>query len=410
MPSMPKTSPRSSEVTHYGITVRLYERGGAIQRCVTVNGRKDRKSLRHRDWTLAERQAKELAEALAEMQLTGATSGPVTFGTVRRLYVEHRAPLLKPKRRAAVEKALEMFGAHLEPGGRPFVMDDFSQTHADAYTAARGTGTIRPKDHRARKHGVRAGTIRNELQALSTVCAWAVTWKVNGRRLLAHNPVKDVRQPVEVNPRRPVASHQRYEKLHAVAGRVDPSGQFRLALALAKHTGRRISAILHLRASDLLLNSDQVRRSLAALGQDERIADVWPQAIRWRAEHDKTGFESVTPIGATVRAELDRYLRHRPVLGDAWIFDSARKPGTPTLKAAADWWLGKAERAASLPHLERGGWHAFRRAWATARKHLPVQDVMAAGGWRDVAALQSAYQGADPATIRQVVEVEEASA
>ena len=32
---------------------------------------------------------------------------------------------------------------------------------------------------------------------------------------------------------------------------------------------------------------------------------------------------------------------------------------------------------------------------------------MAAGGWRDVKALQDAYQGADPKTIRQVVEVGE---
>ena len=35
---------------------------------------------------------------------------------------------------------------------------------------------------------------------------------------------------------------------------------------------------------------------------------------------------------------------------------------------------------------------------------MPVQDVMAAGGWRDVKALQSAYQSADPDTVRRVVE------
>ena len=44
---------------------------------------------------------------------------------------------------------------------------------------------------------------------------------------------------------------------------------------------------------------------------------------------------------------------------------------------------------------------------STARKTSPVQDVMAAGGWRDVKALQDAYQGADPKTIRQVVELGE---
>ena len=37
------------------------------------------------------------------------------------------------------------------------------------------------------------------------------------------------------------------------------------------------------------------------------------------------------------------------------------------------------------------------------RKHLPVQDVMAAAGWRDVNALQKAYQAADPQTVRRVM-------
>ena len=65
----------------------------------------------------------------------------------------------------------------------------------------------------------------------------------------------------------------------------------------------------------------------------------------------------------------------------------------------------KAERLAGLPHQKQGGWHVFRRAWATRRKHLPVQDVMEAGGWRDINALQKAYQAADPETVRKVMEV-----
>lgn len=54
--------------------------------------------------------------------------------------------------------------------------------------------------------------------------------------------------------------------------------------------------------------------------------------------------------------------------------------------------------------MKQGLWHAFRRGWASARKELPVKDVMAAGGWHDESALQTAYQSADPKTTRQVVE------
>ena len=74
-------------------------------------------------------------------------------------------------------------------------------------------------------------------------------------------------------------------------------------------------------------------------------------------------------------------------------------------KRLAGWRLVKAEKLAGLPHAKRGGWHAFRRGWATRRKHLPVQDVMAAGGWRDISALQKAYQAADPETVRKVMEL-----
>ena len=100
----------------------------------------------------------------------------------------------------------------IEPGGRPFPMDDFGQHQADAYLAARRSGKVQPDDHRA-AGSPRDGTLRNEFLALSAVCNWAVVFKVNGRRLLAHNPVRDVTMPQEKNIRRPVASRERFEKL-----------------------------------------------------------------------------------------------------------------------------------------------------------------------------------------------------
>ena len=65
--------------------------------------------------------------------------------------------------------------------------------------------------------------------------------------------------------------------------------------------------------------------------------------------------------------------------------------------------LAQAEKLAKLPHLERGGWHAFRRKWATERKHLPNVDVAAAGGWAGTETLVRCYQQADDATMLAVV-------
>jgi hypothetical protein len=68
-----------------------------------------------------------------------------------------------------------------------------------------------------------------------------------------------------------------------------------LLLTLAWDTGRRVNAILHLRASDVLLTPDHVRRTLEEEGQDASLAEYWPQAIRWRAEWDKCGYLDFSP-------------------------------------------------------------------------------------------------------------------
>lgn len=48
-------------------------------------------------------------------------------------------------------------------------------------------------------------------------------------------------------------------------------------------------------------------------------------------------------------------------------------------------------------------WHAYRRKWATERKHLPDVDVAAAGGWQSLEALKQSYRQADDATMLQLV-------
>jgi integrase len=66
-------------------------------------------------------------------------------------------------------------------------------------------------------------------------------------------------------------------------------------------------------------------------------------------------------------------------------------------------WLQKAEKRAGLPKLDGSLFHAYRRAWATARKDLPLGDVAAAGGWSDVGTLLRWYQQPDEATMLAVM-------
>lgn len=68
-----------------------------------------------------------------------------------------------------------------------------------------------------------------------------------------------------------------------------------------------------------------------------------------------------------------------------------------------DKWLAYAERQAQLPKLDGALWHAHRRKWATERKHLPLKDVAAAGGWVDVETLLRSYQQPDKGTLLAVM-------
>lgn len=64
----------------------------------------------------------------------------------------------------------------------------------------------------------------------------------------------------------------------------------------------------------------------------------------------------------------------------------------------------QAERLAQLAKQDGSLWHAYRRKWATERKHLPDADVAAAGGWApNSPALKVCYQQADEATMLQAV-------
>ena len=61
----------------------------------------------------------------------------------------------------------------------------------------------------------------------------------------------------------------------------------------------------------------------------------------------------------------------------------------------------RAQRLAGIDDVV--GIHAFRRKWATERKHHPRKDVARAGGWKSERTLEI-YETADPQTTLAVME------
>jgi hypothetical protein len=87
------------------------------------------------------------------------------------------------------------------------------------------------------------------------------------------------------------------------------------------------------------------------------------------------------------------------------VFPSPKIPSQPITRQLARAWLYEAEELANVTprHLERGAWHPYRRKWATERKHHPLKDVAAAGGWKDVNTLLKSYTAADDETVLAVM-------
>jgi hypothetical protein len=239
---------------------------------------------------------------------------------------------------------------------------------------------------------VRARTVEADCEWLLKVCNWATEWedRHTGRPLLREHPLKRARfreaVPHEQNPRRPVASQDRFEKILEKAATVHPF--LPALLALVNGTGRRITAVLRLRYEDLRL----AKTKGAPHG-----------AIAWPGETDKMGKAWSAPINAAVRAALDALLAERPGVGAAYLFPAERNASKPVDRWLASKWLEHAERLAEVPKQRGSLWHAYRRKWGTERKHLPIQDVAQAGGWKNTATLATIYQQPDEATLYAVV-------
>ncbi len=369
----------SKSIGERGSRVRLYEKypGGPIMRSVFVNGKEVRKSLGHRDKEKAIRQGYEMLSALLANE-KALDERSLTLGMLADLYLQSPAHLSKKERtQRADERTLRRVVGFLGPARN---VESLSESDVKRYTMARrqGDGSL-PRVQPGRQ--VRDRTIEADLVILLAALNWAVRERTTeGRRLLKENPLFGARLPREKNPRRPVMMHDEYLKLVDVAERVHPL--LDLALIVAEGTGRRISAWRNLRWDDV---------------------DFDAGTVRWRAEHDKKGFEQVVPISEPVRDALAAARRAQQAIGNTPVFPAAKNPAEPCSRHLFDDWLRKAFRLANVTPRPGGMWHSIRRKWATERKGYPVKDVAAAGGWKTEETLVTSYQQADAETIRNVV-------
>ncbi len=199
----------SKSIGEPGRRVRLYEArpGGPIMRSVFVNGKEDRKSLKHRDKEKAIGEGYELVRALLANE-KALDEGSVTLGMVTELYKQSPAFAGKKARTQRSDKrSLKRVVTFL---GRARNVETLSESDMERFILARrkGGGSL-PRVTTGKV--VRYRTIEADLVILLTALNWATRERTkDGRRLLKENPLHGVRLPREMNPKRPVMLHDVY--------------------------------------------------------------------------------------------------------------------------------------------------------------------------------------------------------
>ena len=275
----------------HSVTVEEFELGGNYY--VRLWSRSEQKhryrSLRHRD----QNKAMAYADTLAARLRNGADnvfSGRLTADRLFRLYRSHRTPQKARDSQKDDDRRIALWTRVLGPNKD---VSTISLGEWERFIDDRRSGAINARGEpvvEANRRRVSVRTVESNLRWLKAVLTWATKWRSpDGQYLLRDNPVRGFDIPKEKNPKRAIATHDRFEKIRAVSDQVtfeylsgghrhrEPSYLSEL-LDIANGTGRRISAILQLRYDDL------------------RLSDGPHGSIRWPADTDKMGYEATVPV------------------------------------------------------------------------------------------------------------------
>ena len=392
--------------------VRWWDASASGKRQTGKQGNWRKRSLGHRDKELGEKQGRELAARLLASQEAKAT-GRITLGDLLARYEAEVSVHKKGSQPREDARRIELWTHVLGATRDPQSITKGKIAH---FERLRRNGGIQIMSRNLAANPSES-TIGADIVFLASVLNWAVE-----EELILKNPIRGYDRPKTAKPSRPVATYDRYERTRVMADEVDPQRLFGPFLDLIEALGWRVSAIRQLWASDI----DRSSNNTAPNGR-----------ILKRGEVDKERVEMWVPMSEDARRAVDILLEKNPAIGDTPIF-RAPESGRRTL-AWSRWHARdlheRAQRAAGYGYkcqkcdmpLANGqricprrkcahidlvtrdpakkllGFHAYRRKWATERKHLPAKDVAEAGGWLDLRSLEQCYQQVDEATLLQVV-------
>src|SRR5256885_1564032 len=296
-----------------GLKVRVEQRkpGGAFQRVYRVGRRVTYASLGTTDRQEARRLAIEFIRELEKGKKINLAE-PLTLERMWDRYQQeapsYRGNLERTRKQKQTDARLLIAGL-----GATKRVEHLTKNDVERYVAMRRTGHGWP-DGRETKP-VRARTIQGEIKQLRQMIYWAMSERLpDGSWLLENNPLRGVKLPKEEDPRRPVATYDRFLKLRTAAQEMAVTApqergrerwkRWEMALVLAEASGARIGAISGLRWSDISFD---------------------PPEIKFMAEFDKRGRDRVVPIPEALAEELRSFKVKFAAGGAGWRVPGAQE-------------------------------------------------------------------------------------
>lgn len=350
------------------------------------------KSLRHADRERGQHEAMALATALLRAH-EAADAGVLTLAALFATFTDKVVRHEDRVQRVEDERRMDIWRAALDPLTDVNAVD---RSDLDAFVRQRRAGTLTVPGRVLRANPTER-TIGADVEFLRRVYNWASTvmddakpGDAAGRRkpLTTHQPVRNYAIPATPNPARPLATYDRWLAVRAVADAVDPQALFGGFMDVIEGLGWRVSGVASLRRDDV----DLAAHDEAPYGQ-----------IHKRAGADKSGMDMWVPLSRGLRSALARLLKARARLDvdSPWLFPAPRTEG-PWSRFHARAVLSRAEAEADLLPIKGGDFHPYRRAWASAREHLPRKAVAQAGAWKGTR-MVDLYTQAQPGTVLAVV-------
>lgn len=349
-----------------GARVRLFQnrRNGTFYRSVWNNGRDDVRSLATADRDEAERLGRDLLAALLTDQ-PPVRAERLTLGQVWDRYRTSEA--YRDVSARTQDSYAKCMGVVLEYFGTVCDIQTITDEDVRAYRRARRRGGLRTASGMVTKR-VRERAVEYDLVVLTIVLRWATTVRTaSGARWLSDNPLRGIRRRRELNPRRPVATWERFvatrQAMHRLRQRSGTEEERRrwwrmeLALVLAEATGRRLSAIRNLRWDDI---------------------DWEGGTIHFRAEHDKKGRRTRPQVPRVLLDELRSFRRRLGAVGGL-LFPQKRDPRTVMDRHLFNKWLTVA--GADCRVAEAGRQSVARLPPEVGHRTESSSDQACRGGW-----------------------------